>query len=169
MALSWSEPKTDPSPFDASVGETFAYAVHFARSSAVSDSEIESDLAEAIHKALPFARAATGERATKWLLLWDVVECDLTVVCSGDSMRYDSEHVVKCYFEGLEAERYGFSDDEFDQEASKRSAVIKGMLGRIVGRIDVDDLPVGKPVLYSDEDRASIGAEGFAAQVSPLP
>ena len=168
MALSWNESRTGPDPFEASVGDGFAYTVHLAGSDAVSDDEIERDLAETVHRALPFARAATGERAAKWLLLWDVVEADLTVVSSDESMMHDAEHVVKCHFDSLEAEGRDASIDDFDEVASRRSATIRTMLERIVAGIDAVDLPAGVPVLYSDEDRGSVGAEGFAAEVTLL-
>lgn len=170
MELSWTKHDPRPDPFDAAVGVAFAYVVHRAKSTASSDNEIERDLEASIRKALPFARAAIDERTAggepvaKLLVLWDVVNCDLVVVSSDESMMYDASQVVKCYFLKLEEERYGFSDENFDVEAANRSAVIKKMLVRIFKSIDPTELPLKMPILFSDQDRASAGVEGFTAE-----
>lgn len=169
MDLSWTKHDPRPDPFEAAVGETFVYVVHRAESTASSDTEIERDLEASIRKALPYARAAIdeptagGQPVAKLLVLWDVVNCDLVVVSSDESMMYDASQVVKCYFLHLEEERYGFSDENFDVEAAKRSAVIQKMLIKIFKNIDSVELPAEIPILFSDQDRASTG-ERFTAQ-----
>jgi len=73
MTLNWETSEPRPNPFDKAVGVTVEYVVHNANSTAKSDDAIERDLSEAVNKALLFARSATGERAKKFLLLWDEV------------------------------------------------------------------------------------------------
>lgn len=165
MALSWEEPEPSPDPFAAAVGDDFAYQVYYARSQAISAREIETDLAEVVIKALPFARAATGDRAVNMLLLWDAVYCTLTIVCSDKEMMEDSSKVVKCGFDSLEAKVYEIPLDEqdggkaFDVELAKISGMIREMLKRILSEIEVSDLPRDKPIYFSDEDRPSVGAD----------
>jgi hypothetical protein len=80
-------------------------------------------------------------------------------------MMYDASQVVKCYFVKLEEETYQFSDENFDIEAGKRSAMIRGLLVGIFKRIDTKELPPELPILFSDQDRASSGAERFVAEL----
>lgn len=166
MTLIWKSSEPRPDAFEAAVGDNFKYVVHLAVSTAQSDEEIQADLSEAVFKALPFARAATGERAKIFLLLWDAVFCNLTIVCTDESMMYDSPQVVRCDIRSLEARVYAIDVDDsdtFEREISAISNNIQQMLINILNGIDQEDLPSDKPILFSDQDRASVGA-GFIAK-----
>ena len=165
MALSWKSPEPSPDPFAAVVGDNFLYEVYYARSQAVSVKDIEIDLTEVVDKALPFARAATGDRAVNMLLLWDAVYCTLTIVCSDKEMMEDSSKVVKCGFDSLEAKVYDLPIDEetggikYEAELAKISSMIRAILKTILGKKEVSDLPSDMPIYFSDEDRPSVGAD----------
>jgi hypothetical protein len=69
-------------------------------------------------------------------------------------MMYDSRHVTKCYFA------------EFDKEgtAEELSNDLRRMIESCVGRSSRGLIPAAMPVYYSDQDRASFGADEFEAQ-----
>ena len=163
MALDWKTTEPVPDVFEASVGDTFLYVIHYAISLAESDDEIRRDLSETVYKALPYARAATGDRAIFLLLLWDAVYCNLTIVCSDESMMYDSQHVTKCEIHSLERVVSEIEEDVFDTETEAISLRIENILKNILNNIDENHLPNDMPILYSAKDRATVG-DAFTAK-----
>lgn len=153
MSLVWEPSKPAPNPFEALVGDRTEYQVHFAESAAVDPADIEAAIVEVVKKALGFSEANRGKRSKRLLFLWDVVYAMLTVVYTDDSMMYDARHVTKCYFAGLDKEG--------------KAKALSSKVGRIIDTSVAHSrhglIPATMPIFYSDQDRASVGAEEFKA------
>lgn len=170
MTLQWTAPKPAPDPFAAAVGDRFKYQVHFASSAATSDDDLRDDLQATLFKALPLLYDASGPRAKELLILWDAAFCQLTVVATDESLMTDYQVVTKCSFEALEvAELHNLPDDDgdgsaFDRASERISKKVKVMVIALLADVDLSKIPDGMSVLFSDEDRASVGASNFVAE-----
>jgi len=166
MTLEWKSSDSKPSPFDAAVGNRFEYVVHHAQSNAKTDTEIAVDLEEAIFKAVLFAEQATGPRAKNFLLLWDVVYGSLTIVTTDETLFLDAKNVVRCDFLSIETKIYAIDIDDteaFERFASETSTKVQAMLTKILMENDIKRYLGSMPVLFSDEDRASVSVDYFKA------
>jgi len=156
MPLEWKASKPTLDPFGAVAGDLTEYQIHFAKSAAVDPAAIEAAIGDITLKAFGFCEANAGERTKRLLFLWDVVYSILTVVYTDDSMMYDARHVTKCSFSELDKEGRGG-----ELSCDIRRWIKASVAGSRHGR-----LPETMPVFYSDQDRASYGADFEAEQLT---
>jgi hypothetical protein len=156
MPRAWKSSKPHVNRFEAIVGDRTTYQVHYAESAAVDTAGIEATVIEIVRKALGFAEANKGNRSKRLLFLWHVVYATLTVVFTDDSMMYDAHHVTKCYF--AELDKAGTAGDLSDD--------MRRMIASSLAQSRRGLRPPTMPVYYSDQDRASEGANFKAQQLT---
>lgn len=154
VTLDWQTSEPRPNSFEAVAGDLTQYRVHYAESHARELPAVGRAVSGVVAKALGFASAYSGDRGKRLVFLWDVVYATLTVVYTDNSMMHDAHNVTKCYFAELDQARLG------EQSSEPVRHFVTQELARQRGKL----LPAALPAYFSDQDRASEGAD-FSAQL----
>ena len=102
MMLIWEEGEPKTNSFEALAGDFTEYVVHHSRCLATSKSEIKIALKECVEKAITFFEVNTKKSSKYFLIIWDAVYCEITLVVTDETCNSDSREVVKCHFVELD-------------------------------------------------------------------